>query len=218
MAGHALSDTQLLMLSAGAQRDDLRLVLPDRLRGGAGQKVFAALLAKALIEEVPESEIQRVAFDPDAAEQVAYRISRQGLAAIGIESEVQESETATAAETADAVGPEQYVLKAGMSPLSPTGDNEQLAAEPVVSGLPSTSLRAGSKLAGVVELLALPEGASIDELMAATGWLAHTTRAALTGLRKRGIPVERDKRGDGTTIYRNVPTAAAEVASDSEAA
>jgi hypothetical protein len=33
-------------------------------------------------------------------------------------------------------------------------------------------------------------------LIAATGWLAHTTRAALTGLRKRGYTVAIDRSDD----------------------
>jgi hypothetical protein len=36
-------------------------------------------------------------------------------------------------------------------------------------------------------------GVTIDELAKATGWLPHTTRAALTGLRKRGVCIERIK-------------------------
>lgn len=218
MSVSALSDTQLVILSAAAQRDDLQIVLPDRLRGGAGQKVLAALLGKALIEEIPNSEIERGAFDPDRAEQVAYRISRQGLAAIGIESEDQEADTATDADAGNECGPERAVSEAGALPLSPAGEDDRPAAERQNSGSQSTSPRAGSKLADVIALLTGPEGASIDELMAATGWLAHTTRAALTGLRKRGIAAERDKRGDGTTIYRSAPTAPTTAAVESEAA
>ena len=45
----------------------------------------------------------------------------------------------------------------------------------------------------VIELLRRDQGAPIDELIAATGWLAHTTRAALTGLRKRGYAVVIDR-------------------------
>ena len=45
----------------------------------------------------------------------------------------------------------------------------------------------------VVELVRRDHGATIDELIAATGWLAHTTRAALTGLRKRGYAVAIDR-------------------------
>jgi hypothetical protein len=45
------------------------------------------------------------------------------------------------------------------------------------------------------------EGASLGDLVAATGWLPHTTRAALTGLRKKGHVIEKTKV-DGTTTYR----------------
>jgi hypothetical protein len=48
-------------------------------------------------------------------------------------------------------------------------------------------------LARVIELLQRGHGATIDDLIAATGWLAHTTRAALTGLRKRGYAVTIDR-------------------------
>jgi hypothetical protein len=66
----------------------------------------------------------------------------------------------------------------------------------------SASPRTGTKLAGVIALLERENGASIDELIAATGWLAHTTRAAMTGLRKRGHVVDKAKREDGATVYR----------------
>ena len=62
--------------------------------------------------------------------------------------------------------------------------------------------RPGSKQALVVELLSRPEGASLDDLVAATGWLPHTARAAVTGLRRRGIAVERGPAGDGRSVYR----------------
>jgi hypothetical protein len=50
-------------------------------------------------------------------------------------------------------------------------------------------------------LLKRPEGASITDLTAATGWQAHSVRAALTGLRKRDIAVA-SERQDGVTRYR----------------
>jgi hypothetical protein len=53
--------------------------------------------------------------------------------------------------------------------------------------------RGGSKLARLIALLERDHGATIAELIAATGWLAHTTRAALTGLRKRGFAVAIDQ-------------------------
>ena len=73
------------------------------------------------------------------------------------------------------------------------------AMEPVAAG-PSAP-RSGSKLARVIELLQRDHGATIDELIDATDWLAHTTRAALTGLRKRGyaVVIDRSERG---SFYR----------------
>ncbi|WP_374528876.1 DUF3489 domain-containing protein [Novosphingobium sp.] len=59
-----------------------------------------------------------------------------------------------------------------------------------------------SKAALVEDLLQRSDGASLDDLCQATGWLAHTCRAFLTGLRKKGKVVERSKREDGVTIYR----------------
>ena len=62
--------------------------------------------------------------------------------------------------------------------------------------------RGETKRAHVITLLERASGASLSELIAATGWLPHTTRAALTGLRHKGFVLDRDKRADGTTIYR----------------
>jgi hypothetical protein len=58
-----------------------------------------------------------------------------------------------------------------------------------------------SKTATLIALLQRDGGASSAELIEATGWLPHTTRAALTGLRKKGHLIERSKRGDDT-CYR----------------
>ncbi len=51
---------------------------------------------------------------------------------------------------------------------------------------PTAAPRDGSKLALMIDLLRRADGATIVDLTQATGWLAHTTRAAITGLRKRG--------------------------------
>lgn len=49
-----------------------------------------------------------------------------------------------------------------------------------------------SKTGRVLALLQRPDGATLDELVAVTGWLPHTTRAALTGLRKKGYDIQRN--------------------------
>jgi Protein of unknown function (DUF3489) len=65
--------------------------------------------------------------------------------------------------------------------------------------------RGGSKLARVIALLERDHGATIEELIAATGWLAHTTRAALTGLRKRGYAVAIDRSDDKRGSFYRIP-------------
>ena len=61
--------------------------------------------------------------------------------------------------------------------------------------------RRGSKLALVIRLLERAEGASLDEMVAHTSWLHHSTRAALTGLRKKGWVITRVKCDDATRYF-----------------
>ena len=63
--------------------------------------------------------------------------------------------------------------------------------------------RDGTKIAKVLGLLRRNDGATLAEMTAATSWLPHTTRAALTGLRKRGydVSIDRSDKGRGS-IYR----------------
>jgi hypothetical protein len=51
------------------------------------------------------------------------------------------------------------------------------------------------------QLLAREGGTSLEELISATGWQPHSCRAFLTGLRKKGWAIDRQKRDDGTTIW-----------------
>lgn len=64
-----------------------------------------------------------------------------------------------------------------------------------------------SKSGLVLDLLARPEGTTLDQLVSATGWLPHTTRAALTGLKKKGHALTSDKTEGGPRIYRMVTNA-----------
>lgn len=71
---------------------------------------------------------------------------------------------------------------AASDPQGPELNTEALAAPPASPA---------SKTAQVLALLRRSGGANLDELVAATGWLPHTTRAALTGLRKKGHAIAR---------------------------
>lgn len=62
--------------------------------------------------------------------------------------------------------------------------------------------RRATKQAALIKMLERPKGATIAQMCAKTGWQSHSVRAALTGLRKRGLVVTRTKTEAGTTIYR----------------
>lgn len=64
----------------------------------------------------------------------------------------------------------------------------------------TSSPRPGTKQAIICDLLARKTGASLDDLVKATGWQPHTARAALTGLRKRGMSITKEKV-DSVTRY-----------------
>ena len=56
-----------------------------------------------------------------------------------------------------------------------------------------TPTKKPNKTEAVLSLLTGPNGATLDELVAATSWLPHTARAALTGLKKKCHALERTK-------------------------
>jgi hypothetical protein len=71
-----------------------------------------------------------------------------------------------------------------------------------VADAPPTPTKRESKAGLVLGLLKRPEGATIDQLVTVTGWLPHTTRAALTGLKKKGHVVTSEKLEGQDRVYR----------------
>ncbi len=63
-------------------------------------------------------------------------------------------------------------------------------------------VRAGTKQATLVDMMRTAAGATIAQMGAKTGWQPHSVRAALTGLRKRGFAITREKNDAGVTVYR----------------
>ena len=72
-----------------------------------------------------------------------------------------------------------------------------------VAPLPVPAPVSTSKQGQLAALLLRDEGATLDQMIALTGWLPHTTRAALTGLRKKGYAIDSDKI-DRVRTYRAV--------------
>ncbi len=68
----------------------------------------------------------------------------------------------------------------------------------------SPTIRPGTKLASIIDAMRNPGGATIAQMMAGTGWQAHTVRGAISGMvRKRfGFEVVTEKGADGLRAYR----------------
>ena len=93
-------------------------------------------------------------------------------------------------------------LAASTSLVASTGAEDRAGSEVCSSPSPEPP-RPGSKQALLVGMLSAEQGATIEALIAATGWLPHTTRAVLTGLRKRGYAIELSRADDrGPSVYR----------------
>lgn len=187
-----LTDTQLVILSTAAARDDgAVLPLPDslKIKGGAVTSVLESLLKKGLIAEQPAAPGAEVWRESDDGGRVTLVITDAGLRAIGV---APEGEVA-GAQTVDKPAPRK---------------SNRRTAQPKVAATPEAatppSVRPGTKLALLIDLLRARDGASIDEIVAATGWQAHSVRGAISGTLKKklGLPVASEKHDDRGRIYR----------------
>lgn len=178
-----LTDAQLVLLSKASQREDRAVELSRPLTGGA-VKTIESLLDRGLLTETsaePAMPVYRRA--KTSNEPVALVITELGLVAIGITSEIGQEEKPSKPKRA-------AKSKQAAKALSPR-------AAPAAAAAAATG-----KTALVLKLLQRKGGASITAMTEVTGWLPHSTRAVLTGLRKKGFVVERGKDADHTTIYK----------------
>jgi hypothetical protein len=171
-----LTDTQLVILSTAAQREDRCLVTPKSLKGGAPQKIAAKLLAAGLVKEIKAKPGMAAIWrrEDEAGQSFSLKLTAAGLRAIAVD-DGGDATTGSSAAAALAISDAQGSQTSG-APAALT-----------------TAPREGTKMARVVGLLQRDRGATLAEIIAATNWLPHTTRAALTGLRKRGYVVTLDR-------------------------
>ena len=168
------SDTQSLILSRAATRPgSLALPLPEGLVGAAAKMVVGKMIARGWLEEVEANlrrgePMWRETGDGHGTTLVA---TDAGLAAIGIEPE--DTNTAPVGAT-DAPTDEA-------APDTPTETETAPKAR---------TPREGTKQATLIAMLRAPEGATIEEIMAATGWQSHTVRGAMAGALKKKLGLE----------------------------
>lgn len=135
---------------------------------------------------------------PASLAEADTRVTR-AITALGKLSLIEEREAADPSAVHRTDGDVRYglfVTTAGLAAIGVSDDDEGGRRDSA-----ATTPAPTSKSATTIALLSRDVGATTPELIAATGWLPHTMRAALTGLRKKGHVIERSKRDD-VTCYR----------------
>jgi hypothetical protein len=94
--------------------------------------------------------------------------------------------------------------QAAAQPSSKAAPNKAKVTEEATQPKPA---REGSKKALVLDLLRRPDGATLQEIMSATGWMAHSVRGFISGAlgKKMGLTVESLKTAEGARAYRIKP-------------
>jgi len=173
-----LTQTQTRILTVGAQRAGyLAMPLPKGLHGAAAKKVVSMLTGRGFLEEVDADIRKDVPLWRETGDGhgTTLVVTTAGLAAIGLKP---------AAAKTRARG-----RKAPRKPKQPAGPK---------------SPRVGTKQARLIAMLQAPDGASIAEITAATGWQAHTIRGAISGelKKKLGLDVTSEKIDKRGRIYK----------------
>jgi len=170
-----LTESQLIVLSKAAAREDGAAVVLPKMNKAAAVKTGSSLIGRKLMREIKSKPGMPVWRQDEDGGSMSLVITRAGRDAIGIDRPA-ETDQPVSSKSSDAKHTDHH--SAGAAP------------------------RAGSKQALVIEMLSKDRGATLDALIEATGWLPHTTRAALTGLRKRGFAVERIPNETKGSLYR----------------
>jgi hypothetical protein len=198
-----LTDTQLVLLSAASQREDLCLTPPTGARLAPVRKAAAKLLDAGLVKEVRvRKDAPMWRRDEETEQAFALKLTAAGLKAIAADANEDRGEAAPTGEHSGVADGEPQTIQAHAPDSVRDAETDAVQSQPVAP-------RAGTKIGDVIVMLEKDGGATIDEIVAATAWLPHTARAALTGLRKRRYSIVSD-RSDRTkgTVYRIAHTTA----------
>ena len=188
-----LSDTQLVILSTAARRKD-GAVLPFprslKVNKAAATTVLKSLLKKGLVAERPAAADEAHWRETRDGGRTALVITEVGLQAIGVEVDRKTSKQSSSTKAQ----PKQRRRRAERKPsgAKPNGKTSPAAARP------------GTKQALLIDLLKRKKGATIEEIVKATGWQPHSIRGAISGTLKKklGLVVTSERIGDRGRVYQ----------------
>ena len=186
-----LTDTQLVILSTASQRDGGTVhPLPKspRAKGAALTKVLEGLLKKGLLQEKPAPRNAESWREADDGQRMMLVITEPGLEAIDGEP------------AGEASKPPPRDRSSGKN----ANTREKPARRRSTGAQASPSARDGTKQGLLIDLLKRKNGATIEEIVEATGWQAHSVRGAISGTLKKklGLSVSSEKVKGGGRVYR----------------
>ena len=172
-----LTDTQLVILSAAAKREDRAVLpLPKSLKcnRGAATSVLKSLLSRGLVIETSAAP-NVPAWREEDDQRFGLVLAEAGLKALGIKP----------------VAPQTRQLK---SKSKRTTKDQKSGA------------RTGTKISTLVDLLNRKNGATIPDIAAVTGWQNHSVRGAISGAlkKKMGLTVVSTPEEGRGRVYRIV--------------
>lgn len=212
-----LSDTQLIILSAASQRSDWHVLpLPAHLKGSAANKVIASLLGKNLIEECDAVRGDPIWRETGDGHGTTLVLTEHAFAALGIAPDdaddvdaasdedyagsdnVPDGEPEDMPATMDTPKPEAPQLATGADTCALPDTTDHDAGTTDIAAVAPTSAtspaprppRQDTKQARLIAMLRAPEGATIAEIVTATGWQPHTVRGAMAGALKKKLGLE----------------------------
>jgi hypothetical protein len=190
-----LTDSQLVILSAAAQRDD-HAIYPTpksiKLNKAALATVLKSLLKQQFITERPATVGEETWRDGSNGK-ITLIVTDAGLAAIDTPPKPR----------ATAKSP-----KPASKPATPTHSTSSKPAKAPQKQTPA-AVKAGTKLARLIDLLSRKTGATLPEAMALTGWQAHSVRGAISGALKKklGLTIAAEANAARGRVYRIVAQA-----------
>ncbi len=188
-----LSDSQLVILSAAARRKDgTVLPLPRSLKvnKAAATTVLKSLLKKGLVAERPAAADAAHWRETKDGGRTALVITDAGLQAIGVEVDRKTSKQSSSTKS-------QQKKRSRRAEPKPSGSKPKGRTSPAV-------VRPGTKQALLIDLLKRKKGATIEEIVEATGWQPHSVRGAISGALKKklGLAVTSERVEARGRVYR----------------
>ena len=202
----AISDTQLLILSAASQRTDHAATLPANLKGSAAKKVIDRLLKQKLLQELRAKDDMPIWRRGNDSRSYTLRITKAGLKAIEVEDVADAPDNrATAGRDEVATANTPAETKSSERPGRAKRSSSKKAAAPTAKATKASSGRPSpdTKQDRVVALLQQPGGAALDVLVDATGWQKHSVRGFLAGTVRKKLKLALiSEKIDGIRTYR----------------